>query len=228
MRLKLNCRSNRIRPSNTGRLRRHASGATGSPLPETRMSAALIGSTMPRRWASVRGTRSGWGVIGGSTAKSLTFPAFITILSSSTRLSFLMVDTKSVGARLSPRTVPLETPVPSPVANTRSRPVVMPLAAAVNWSSPISMSHEPLPIGTPANVATYRASSLPWALALPHRMTAIAAATRELRDILVCREILGRLQCTADPLDRGTYGERMDRLFGQRLCRAGHASLDAD
>ena len=120
MRLKLNCKSKRMRPSNTGTVRRHASGETGSPLPETRIRAALMGSVTPRRCASVRGTRSGFGVVGGSTTSSLTVPALSTIRSSSTRLSLLIVDTKIVGARMSLRTAPREAALPWPVANTRS------------------------------------------------------------------------------------------------------------
>ena len=74
----------------------------------------------------------GLGVVGGSTTNSLTVPALSTMRSSSTRLSLWIVDTKIVGIRVSPRTAPREAPLPWPVANTRSKPVVMPLAAAVN------------------------------------------------------------------------------------------------
>ena len=71
-------------------------------------------------------------MVGGSTLRSFTVPELNTIRSSSTRLSLLMFDTKVVGIRLSPRTMPREAPLPWPVANTRNSPVVMPLAAAVN------------------------------------------------------------------------------------------------
>ena len=57
------------------------------------------------------------------------------------------------GAIPSLRTWPREAPLPCPLVNTLNMPVVMPLAAAVYWSSPISMIQAPLPIGTPANDA---------------------------------------------------------------------------
>jgi hypothetical protein len=73
-------------------VRWQASGASGSPVPGTRLSEPVIGSLTPRLWASVIGTRSGLGVIGGSTAKSFTLPAENTIRTSSVFFSALMVE----------------------------------------------------------------------------------------------------------------------------------------
>ena len=55
-----------MRPSNTGSVRWQASGTNVSPLPATRISDAVIGSSTPLRLASVSGTRSGLGIVGGS------------------------------------------------------------------------------------------------------------------------------------------------------------------
>src|SRR5277367_3067645 len=60
-------------------------------------------------------------------------------------------------------TRPCEALVPEPAAKAFSKPAVPPDAAAVNWSSVISMVQAPLPTGMPAKVASYRASSRPCA-----------------------------------------------------------------
>ena len=49
---------------------------------------------------------------------------------------------------------PCEKLVPEPPANAFNSPAVPPEAAAVNWSSDISMVQVPLPTGMPANVAS--------------------------------------------------------------------------
>ena len=58
-----------------------------------------------------------------------------------------------LGDNPSPRTCPRAAPVPLPLANALRMPVVMPLAAAVYWSSPTSITQAPRPIGNPARLA---------------------------------------------------------------------------
>ena len=86
------------------------------------------------------------------TAKSFTSPEPSVMRISSVFLSVVMLAAKLAGTRLPPTMWPREAPLPWPLANTRSSPVVAPLAAAVNWSSEISMTQAPLPIGTPPSV----------------------------------------------------------------------------
>ena len=63
-----------MRPSKIASLRLQACGTKVSPLPGTRMIAAVIGSSTPRRCASWIGTRSGSGLFGGSAMYSFTVP----------------------------------------------------------------------------------------------------------------------------------------------------------
>lgn len=67
------------------------------------------------------------------------------------------------GENPSARTRPRDAPLPLPLAKTLRIPAVMPLAAAVYCSSPMSMTQAPRPIGTPERLAVYRASTFPWA-----------------------------------------------------------------
>ena len=68
---------------------------------------------------------------------------------SSVFLSEVMLAAKVAGTGLPPTMKPREAPLPWPLANTRNRPAVAPLAAAVNWFSAMSMTQAPLPTGTP-------------------------------------------------------------------------------
>ncbi len=70
---------------------------------------------------------------------------------SSVFLSEVMLAAKVAGTGLPPTMKPREAPLPWPLAKTRSRPAVAPLAAAVNWLSAMSITQAPLPIGTPAS-----------------------------------------------------------------------------
>ena len=56
------------------------------------MMAAVIGSVTPLRCASVTGTRSGEGSIGGSADTSFTVPARNVMRTSSARLSLMLLD----------------------------------------------------------------------------------------------------------------------------------------
>ena len=73
---------------------------------------------------------------------------------SSVLRSEVTLEAKLAGTGVPPTIWPREAPLPGPLVNTCSRPVVAPLAAAVNWSSAMSMTQAPLPIGMPASVTT--------------------------------------------------------------------------
>ena len=73
---------------------------------------------------------------------------------SSVLRSVVTLDAKLAGTGLPPTTWPREAPLPEPLEKTWSSPEVEPLAAAVNWSSAMSMTQAPLPIGRPASVTT--------------------------------------------------------------------------
>ena len=85
-------------------------------------------------------------------ANSFTSPAPSVMRISSVFLSEVMLAAKLAGTGLPPTMTPREAPVPWPLANTRNRPVVAPLAAAVYWFSAMSITQAPLPIGMPASV----------------------------------------------------------------------------
>src|SRR3954453_23785676 len=118
-------------PSKIASLRLQASGVSTSPLPATGMMAALIGSETPLRCASVTGTRSGDGGVGGSTDTSFTVPARRVMRTSSERRSETVLDTYVVGRRLAPWIAPRAPLEPEPSEITRTRPVVRPLATDV-------------------------------------------------------------------------------------------------
>ena len=63
-----------------------------------------------------------------------------------------MLAAKLAGTGVPLTTNPREAPLPWPLVNTRNSPAVAPLAAAVYWSSEMSMTQAPLPIGMPASV----------------------------------------------------------------------------
>ncbi len=73
-------------------MRWQASGDSGSPLPGTRISEAVIGSRMPCWCASVIGTRSGSVSSGGSSLESLTSPLSTVRRISSVFLLVMMVE----------------------------------------------------------------------------------------------------------------------------------------
>jgi hypothetical protein len=62
-----------------------------------------------------------------------------------------MLAAKLAGTGLPLTMKPREAPLPWPLAKTRNRPAVAPLAAAVNWFSAMSITQAPLPTGRPAS-----------------------------------------------------------------------------
>ena len=118
-----------MRPSKIDSLRGQASGVNRLPVPGTRNSDALIGSTTPRRCASVSGTRFGIGSAAGSATNSRTTPPLIAIRTSSYFLSVKMLDAVGRRERIArPRSCRARRSGRGRWRSTRISPAVWPLA----------------------------------------------------------------------------------------------------